>query len=82
MNQYYINISYIQPHLNGQQLVNVNGVTQSMPTYSIPYFIANMPEVKISATGSSQIEALTNLMLLSGSASNTGNEPLSGIRNW
>jgi hypothetical protein len=80
--KYLINISYAPSHVTGQQLVNIGGVTQSMPTYGPSYFIAGMPEVKLSATGSTYEDALDNLLIVVNAAPNTGNEPLGNIRTW
>jgi hypothetical protein len=77
--KYLINISFVPMAPNGQQLVGISGVTYSMPTYSGEYFIASMPEVRISATGSSYTTALANLLLIA-TASTTygpGHPPLS-----
>jgi hypothetical protein len=78
--RYLINISHQPSYAIGQELTNIAGTTQSIPTYSDPFYIASMPEVRIAATGSSYEEALDNL-LIAASAS-TGNEPLSGIRTY
>jgi hypothetical protein len=53
-----------------------------MPTYGPSYFIAGMPEVKLSATGSTYEDALDNLLIVVNAAPNTGNEPLGNIRTW
>jgi len=79
--RYLVNISHQPAYARGQELVNIGGVTQSIPTYSDPFYVASMPEIRIAATGSSYTEALDNL-LIAASASNTGNEPLSGIRTF
>ena len=79
--RYLVNISHQPSYAIGQELVNIAGVTQSIPTYSNPFYIASMPEIKISATGSSYTEALDNLLVIAASASG-GNEPLSGIRTF
>lgn len=81
--KYLVNISYQPSHVNGQQLVNIAGVTQSVPTYSDSYYVASMPEVKIWATGSSYTEALDNLLLVATSSIiDTSNPPLNTIRTW
>ena len=77
--KYLINISYLPARASGQQLVFISGVTYSMPTYSGDYFIASMPEVRISATGSTYQTALSNLLIIA-TASTTygpGHPPLS-----
>jgi len=79
---YLINISYSPSHLSGQQLVNVGGVTSSVNTYGPAWFVAGMPEVNLSATGSSYGDALTNLLVLVNAAPNPVNGPLSSIRTW
>lgn len=78
--QYLINITYKQSHVNGQELVNIGGVTQSVPTHDGAYFVASMPEVKLYATGSSYEDSLDNLMLIVNAAPNSGNGPLP--RTW
>jgi hypothetical protein len=81
--KYLVNISYQPSHVNGQQLVNIAGVTQSVPTYSDSYYVASMPEVKIWATGSSYTEALDNLLLAStASTVDTSIPALNTIRTW
>jgi hypothetical protein len=78
--RYLVNISHQPAYAKGQELVNIGGVTQSIPTYTDTFYVASMPEIKIAATGSSYEEALDNL-LIAASASN-GNEPLSDIRTF
>jgi hypothetical protein len=78
--RYLVNISHQPSYAKGQELVNIAGVTQSIPTYTDTFYVASMPEIKIAATGSSYEEALDNL-LIAASASN-GNEPLSDIRTF
>lgn len=80
--KYYINVSYVPSRTNGQQLVNISGVTQSVPTYSSEYWIASMPEVNLSATGSSRESAFNNLLVIATGSNPNGNEPLSNVRTW
>lgn len=80
--KYYINISYVPSRMNGQQLVNIGGVTQSMPTYSGEFWVASMPEVRLVATGSSRDEAFNNLLVTATGSNSSGQEPLSNIRNF
>lgn len=82
--KYLVNVSYVPTHVNGQQEVNINGVTQSMPSYSSEYWIASAPEIKLTATGSSQVEAFTNLIDLGNPSPSVpyNQEPLSNIRTW
>ena len=79
--KYYVNIAVVPQHLNGQTEINIGGVTQSVPTYSSEYYVASMPELRISSTGSSYQDALTNL-LSTYSTITEGPDPLGGIRTW
>jgi hypothetical protein len=79
---YTVNIFYEPVRPNGQQLVLIGGVTQSVISYSDPYFVATMPELKVSATGSSYGGALTNLLTVASSTTDPGNGPLSSIRTY
>jgi hypothetical protein len=80
VSKYYVNISYVPPMINGQTPVSINGVTQSIPSYSSEYYSAAMPEVKIYATGSSYTDALNNLLTIASSTNDPGNGPLSSVR--
>lgn len=75
--RFNINISYQPSLVGGQKLVSINGVTQSMPSYTSDYFVASMPEVRLSATGPSYTTALNNLLIIVGSATDPGYNPLS-----
>ena len=82
--KYLVNIYHEPRRVQGQQLVSISGVTQSVPTYTSEYFVASMPEMKISATGSSYGDALTNLLAIA-TASTTvypGTPPLSYTKTW
>ena len=82
--KYQVNISYYPARTSGQQLVNIGGVTQSMPSYQEGYYLASMPEIKIAASGSSYPDALNNLLVIA-TASTTidpGNGPYNSIRTW
>lgn len=76
-----ISISYVPSHVNGQQGISINGVTQSFPTYTGEYYVATVHELLIYATGSTYQTALTNV-LNAASASNNGLMPLPNIRTW
>lgn len=80
--QYLVNISYRPSHFSGKELQVVSGVTQSVNKYDGGYFIASMPEAKLSATGSSYETSLDNLLLMAASASYPGNPPLGNTRTW
>lgn len=79
---YTVNIFFEPSRPNGQSLINIGGVTQSQMTYSSSYFVATMPEIKVSATGSSYANALTNLLTAVSSTNDPGNGPLSSIRTY
>ena len=81
---YQVNISYYPTRATGRKEVSVSGVTYSTLSYSEGYFLASMPEVKISATGSGYVDALNNLLLIATASSTTtnGQNPLSNIRTW
>lgn len=82
--KYLVTISHVPSFANGQQLLNIGGVTQSMPTYSSEYFQASMPELRIYATGSSYTDALDNLLLIATSSTveSNGFGPLSHIKTF
>ena len=81
--KYFINISYVPSQVNGSQLQFLSGATVSLPTYSVDYFRASMPEVNITATGSSYTEALDNLLLIATSSTvDNGQNPLSNKRYY
>ncbi len=81
--KYLINISYNPAHVNGQQEVSIGpGITASMPTYATASFVATMPEVKISATGSTYEEALDNLLIVAATVPQPVNPPLNNTRTW
>lgn len=90
LDKYLVNVSYVPSHVNGQELVNINGVTQSVPTYSEEYWVASAPELKLSATGSSQLGAFQNLMIYGDPSQSSiyqawqtdAPEPLSNTRTW
>lgn len=82
--KYLVNIYHQPPVVNGQQNVLIAGVTQSLPTYSSEFFVATMPEVRITATGSSYTDALTNLLNIATASSTVGpgHPPLTSIKTW
>lgn len=92
--QYQVTITYEPQRPSGRTGVyataaDANGsiysrlVSESI-TYSGGYFVANMHELKISATGSSYATALSNLLVIA-TASTTldnGQPPLNTIKTW
>ena len=78
--KYLINISWTPGGLSGQTLVNIGGVTQSMITRTDGYFVSSMPEVRLSASGSSYTDALNNLLLVASASNNDGGYPPLGLQ--
>jgi hypothetical protein len=80
--KYFVTISNVPSRSNGQQNVNIAGVTQSMHTYSGEYFVASMPELRITATGSSYTTALNNLLIIATASTtpNNGFDPLTNTK--
>ena len=77
--QYLVNISYVPMYRNGSvgtYATQSDGssllVSQSI-SYAGGYFQANMPEIRISATGSSYATALNNLMIIATASSTPDN---------
>jgi hypothetical protein len=80
--KYLVNISWSMPYISGMTAVSISGVTQSLPVYTSGYFVATMPEVRISATGSTYETALSNLLIIASASNDNGYPPLSRIRTW
>jgi|688.fasta_scaffold345339_2 hypothetical protein len=82
--KYLVNISHQPSRANGQQLMYINGVTSSFPSYSSEYFLASMPELKIAATGSTYQTALQNLLNIATASTffDSGNGPLNSTRSY
>lgn len=81
---YQVNITHYPARPVGQQAVNIGGVTSSVTVYADGYFVASMPELKITATGSGYVTALNNLLNIA-TASTTegyGLNSLSNTRTW
>ena len=77
-----VSISYYPMHVSGQTLSNIGGITQSVPTYNDPYFVAYMPIAEISATGSSYTEALDNLLTIATASTTIDPGVLPYKSNW
>lgn len=62
--KYLVNISYINPYRTGSTgATNANtGLWETLPVYSTGIYLATMPEIRISATGSTYAGALTALL--------------------
>jgi hypothetical protein len=68
--KYLVNISYVSPYPSGQREINVNGATTSINTYSGGYYVASMPKLSLSATGSTYETSLSSLLLAATSSNN------------
>lgn len=81
--KYFVNIVYVPVTVMGQKLVFAGGVTQSIPTYSEPFYAASMPELAIAATGSTYPLALTNLLTKvdNNNVYNNGHDPINNDLN-
>jgi hypothetical protein len=80
--KYAVTINYFPKHRIGTQEVSSGGITHSVPEYNGDFFIASMPEVSISATGSTYEESLDNLLIIANEVDGNGSNPLNNIRNW
>ena len=80
--KYLVNISWSMPYISGMTAVSMAGVTQSLPVYTSGFFVATMPEVKLSATGSTYETALSNLLLIASASVNPGYVTHYNVRTW
>lgn len=61
--KYLVNIFYSSPIRTGSiGATAANGLWETTPLYSSGYFVATMPEIRISATGSTYTDALGALL--------------------
>lgn len=77
--KYLVNIYYSNPYRSGSiGTMSASGLWETLPVTSGGYFVASMPEVGISATGSSYANALTAVLALS---VNTPDAPQGPLKN-
>jgi len=64
--KYLVNISYINPYRTGSTGATAanTGLWETYPVYSTGVYLATMPEIRISATGSTYAGALTALLAI------------------
>lgn len=74
--KYLVNIYYSNPVRTGSTGVSQSGVWQTYPVISGGYFVASMPEVRISATGSTYANALTALLAVAVNTPDAAQGPL------
>jgi len=74
--KYLVNIYYSNPIRTGSTGATVSGVWETFPVMTGGWFVATMPEVSISATGSSYANALTALLAVAANASDAAQGPL------
>ena len=80
--KYLVNIYYSNPVRTGSTgTYSASGLWETLPVYSDGYFVATMPEVKISATGSTYAGALTALLLIA-TASTTYDAAQGPLKNY
>jgi hypothetical protein len=92
--QYQVTITYEPLRPSGKTGVyataaGINGnvystLVSETITYRGGFFVANMHELKISATGSSYANALSNLLVIAtaSTTSDNGQPPLNTIKTW
>lgn len=88
--KYHVIISYVPLQTSGKTEIDINGLTQSLNTYTGDYWVASMPEIQLSATGSTRSEAYFNLENLNDPSKSSPEQirlynqapPLSQIRTW
>ena len=63
--QYLVNIYYSNPYRSGSTgAMSASGIWETLPVYSGGWLVATMPEIRISATGSTYAAALSALLLI------------------
>jgi hypothetical protein len=62
--KYLVNIYYSNPVRTGSTGASVSGIWQTYPVMTGGWFVATMPEVRLSSTGSTYADALDNLITL------------------
>jgi hypothetical protein len=75
--KYLVNISYIDPYITGGSGATnaYTGLWETRPVYSTGIYLATMPEIRISATGSSYADALTALLSVATNAPDAAQGP-------
>lgn len=75
--KYTVNIYYSSPYRSGSTgTMSASGLYETLPVYSGGWFVASMPEVRISATGSTYADALTALLVVSTTTPDAAQGPL------
>lgn len=75
--KYLVNIFYSNAYRSGSTgTMSASGLWETLPVTSGGYFVASMPEVRISATGSSYENALTAVLALSVNTPDAAQGPL------
>lgn len=63
--QYLVNIHYSNPYRSGSiGTMSASGLWETLPVTSGGWFVATMPEIRISATGSTYADALSALLAI------------------
>ena len=80
--QYLVNIYYSNPYRSGSTgTMSASGLWETLPVYSGGWFVATMPEIRISATGSTYADALSALLTIA-TASTTYDAAQGPLKNW
>lgn len=80
--QYLVNIYYSNPIRTGSTAtMSASGLWETLPVTSGGWFVATMPEVSISATGSTYAGALTALLAIA-TASTTSGAAQGPLKNY
>ena len=75
--KYLVNIYYVNPYRTGSiGATGSNGLWETLPVYSTGIFMATMPEINISATGSTYAGALTALLVVASASNDAAQGPL------
>jgi hypothetical protein len=75
--KYLVNISYIHPYRTGSAAATgPSGLWETNPVYSTGIYLATMPEIRISATGSTYANALTALLAVAVNTPDDAQGPL------
>jgi hypothetical protein len=79
--QYLVNINYSNPYRSGSiGTMSASGLWETLPVTSGGWFVATMPEIRISATGSTYAGALSALLAIA-TASTTYDAAQGPVKN-
>jgi hypothetical protein len=73
--KYLVNIYYSNPVRTGSMGVSQSGVWQTYPVMTGGWYVATMPEIRISGTGSTYADALTALLVVASASNDAAQGP-------